>query len=218
LRFQGPGDEVKRARKPRRGRTFALFLALVLLAYGFYGLERAIMPTLKAISEVKVTNLALQVMASTVEAELADAFEYQDLMEIDRDNAGRIMLIRPNRLALIRAQARSLKAIQEAVKRLEDVSVSIPLGQAMGSTILANMGPRIPVHIVPMGMTRVQIRDRFDSAGINTVRHLIYMEADVDVKVLIPLITTHVNVQMEAPICEAIIPGEVPSTYVRIGL
>jgi sporulation protein YunB len=208
---------VKRGRKPRRGRSFALFLALVLLAYGFYGLERAIMPTLKAISEVKVTNLALQVMASTVEAELADAFRYQDLMEIDRDSTGRIMLIRPNRLALVRAQSRSLKAIQEAVKRLEDVSVSIPLGQAMGSTILANMGPRIPVHIVPMGMTQVHIRDRFDSAGINTVRHLIYMEADVDVKVLIPLITTHVNVQLEAPICEAIIPGEVPSTYVRIG-
>lgn len=203
--------------RKRRVRGFLFFLILVLMVYSFYSLEKAIMPTLKAISEVKVTNLALEVMASTLQAELAEAFEYSDLMQIDQDESGRVMLIRPNHLALVSAQARSLKAIQVAVKRLEGVSVSIPLGQAIGSTILANMGPRIPVYIVPMGITRVHIRDRFDAVGINTVRHLIYMETDVDVKVLIPLITTHVNIQMEAPIAEAIIPGDVPSTYVKIG-
>ena len=56
----------------------------------------------------------------------------------------------------------------------------------------------------------------FEDAGINQTRHRIYLEVNTKVKVVIPLTTDTKEVKAEIPICETVIIGDVPNSYINI--
>uniref|UniRef100_UPI001A92EF92 sporulation protein YunB n=1 Tax=Clostridioides difficile TaxID=1496 RepID=UPI001A92EF92 len=62
----------------------------------------------------------------------------------------------------------------------------------------------------------VNFKTEFESSGINQTRHRIYLEAQTQVKVVIPLITSTKQIKAQIPICETIIVGDVPESYVNI--
>ena len=66
------------------------------------------------------------------------------------------------------------------------------------------------------GTVSVDFKTSFESAGINQTRHRIYLEAKTQVKVVIPLTTSTKEVKAQIPICETIIVGEVPESYINV--
>ena len=82
--------------------------------------------------------------------------------------------------------------------------------------MLAKYGPQLKVSIEPIGTVSVNFKTSFQSAGINQTRHRIYLEAKTQVKVVIPLTTSTKEVKTEIPICETIIVGDVPQSYVNV--
>ncbi|MGG7060320.1 sporulation protein YunB, partial [Clostridium tertium] len=72
------------------------------------------------------------------------------------------------------------------------------------------------VSIEPIGTVSVDFKTNFESSGINQSRHSIYLQAKTQVKVVIPLTTTTKEVKAQIPICETIIVGDVPNSYVNI--
>ena len=78
------------------------------------------------------------------------------------------------------------------------------------------MGPKITVKMQQVGNIVTSYESIFESAGINQTRHTIYLEAKTQVKVVIPLTTSTKEVKSQIPICETIIVGDVPQSYVNV--
>jgi hypothetical protein len=57
--------------------------------------------------------------------------------------------------------------------------------------------------------------NKFDQAGINQTRHLVYFNVDSKIKIAVPFINEEIKVSTTVPIAETIIVGEVPDTYVN---
>ena len=108
------------------------------------------------------------------------------------------------------------KAIELANRSINKAVAYIPIGTALKSPILAKYGPQLKVSIEPIGTVSVDFKTSFESAGINQTRHRIYLEAKTQVKVVIPLTTSTKEVKAQIPICETIIVGEVPESYVNV--
>ena len=106
--------------------------------------------------------------------------------------------------------------IQNELKQVKTTTSYIPIGTALNSPILARYGPQLKVSIEPIGTVYVDFKTSFESAGINQTRHTIYLEAKTQVKVVIPLTTSTKEVKVKIPICETIIVGEVPESYVNV--
>ena len=106
--------------------------------------------------------------------------------------------------------------IQNELKQVKSTTAYIPIGTALKSPILAKYGPQLKVSIEPIGTVSVDFKTSFESAGINQTRHRIYLEAKTQVKVVIPLTTSTKEVKAQIPICETIIVGEVPESYVNV--
>jgi hypothetical protein len=51
--------------------------------------------------------------------------------------------------------------------KLEGFNVYVPLGQALGSSIFAPSGPRIPITLYPYGSVEVNVNDSYEVTGIN---------------------------------------------------
>jgi sporulation protein YunB len=200
----------RRNREP----VFALALVILVLFIGtFLVVERNFRPTLMALAEAKAKILAVQAINSAVNQEIVDTVRYQDLIAIHKDTRGRVVLMQPNTVEISRLAAKTTGFIQERLEALESQEVSIPVGQVFGSALLANVGPRIKVSIVPLGTVSVKLGSDFKDAGINQTLHQLFLEIQADVQVVIPLVRTTTCVSTSVPLAQTVIVGEVPQQY-----
>jgi sporulation protein YunB len=210
------GDPMFKRKRPYRKIT-AVCLVLLLIVGVFIFLDRRVRPTLFSIVEVEVTQMAVGAINKTVQEEVSrNDINYQDFITVHRDYNGRVALMQANTVRINQMAADITLDVQNELRALEGKRVSIPLGQILGSYILANMGPRINIGIHPMGTVNVDVVDRFEQAGINQTRHKIYFNFDTMVRVVIPIYSGEVKIATKVPVAESIIVGDVPEAVINL--
>ncbi|HHY47134.1 MAG TPA: sporulation protein YunB [Firmicutes bacterium] len=189
----------------------ALFTLVGLLV--FIVVDRRLKPTLHQIAEVRARVLATEAINDAVNKKIAGTIKWEDLYALRPDSRGRVVLVQPNTGEISRLTSDVAIAVQENLKKVTEDTIKIPLGQALGSQILANIGPRIPIKIALVGNVRTNIVSKFEQAGINQIRHLIYVDVSSTIRVVVPLVTANIDVTNQVPLTEVIIMGEVPLVY-----
>jgi len=214
-----------RWRRPRYGLNRRIFLpkippvafVLLFLALLFFFLfsivEKNLAPTIIEIAESRANLIATETIHRVLYEKVLANVNYNDLVFVHKDTQQRITMMQANTIKISRLVSQANLDIKEALDNLKDESFKIPLGQTLGSQILAYYGPRINVKIAPIGTVNVKFVDEFQQAGINQVRHILYLNIQTSVRIVIPLATKGVTVNNQIPIAETIIVGEVPNTY-----
>lgn len=203
----------KRRRIPGVAVMATLLLSLVLAI--FWTVEAHLKPTLMAIAEAKAIQVATQTINSVVNEKVSQQIDPQALVNVKIDNRGRVVFIQPNTLEFNRLAADTTIKVQDALKKITEEKVYIPIGQVFGSQLLASVGPPIVVTIIPIGTVQVKVVDKFEQAGINQTRHMVYLFATTHVRIVVPLVSSTVSVNTQVPIAEYVVVGEVPGTYVQ---
>ena len=204
-------------RPPPWRKFFFWTVFFFLLLAAFLWADRTLRPTIFKIAEIHSVQMATEAINRAVQEEITrENLQYQDFIRVRQDGQGHIVLMQADTVEVNRFSARVTLAVQAALQKLAADSFSIPLGQLTGTQLLANLGPRIKVTIVPMGTVRVKVGDQFQQAGINQTRHRIYLDFDTQVRVVIPTQSTAVQVATQVPLVESIIVGQVPGTFVSI--
>lgn len=199
-------------------RILIILVVLALLAiYLFQIVDRNLRPTIIQIAQSRAHLIATETMNNALYEKVLKNTDYEDLMTIHKDSQQRITMMQANTIKVSRIVSEANLVIKESLKNLKDETFKIPFGQALGSPLLAHYGPDIRVKIVPVGTVKVGFVDRFQEAGINQVRHILYLNIETSVKIVVPLVTENVVVNSQVPIAETIIIGEVPSTYLGFG-
>lgn len=202
-------------RKPHR-KVLAVFLLLLLASGLFVFVDRRVRPTLFSIAEVEVTQMAVDAINKTVQKEVSRKnINYQDFITVHRDYNGRVALMQANTVQINRMAADITLNVQQRLRDLQGKQISIPLGQVLGSYILADMGPYIRVGIHPMGTVSVNVIDKFEQAGINQTRHKVYLDFTTMVRVVVPLYSGEVKIATKVPVAESIIVGDVPEAVIN---
>jgi sporulation protein YunB len=195
-----------------------LCLALFLLYRGFWVLEKNLRPAILSIAEVKADILATEAVNRAILEEVAQGILYQDLISINQDENGKIIMAQINTMEINRLMAETTLATQDALKAIEKEPLKIPLGEVLDSYLLATYGPEIPIKLIPVGKVNTYLNDTFEDAGFNQVRHKIYLEVFSEVRVVVPLISTNVEVHTTVPIADTVYPGEVPETLINLNI
>src|SRR5699024_65947 len=91
--------------------------------------------------------------------------------------------------------------------------VEIPLGQATGNTILANLGPNIPVNLELIGSVHTDVIRESEPLGVNGTFYSIYLLVEADVQIIIPFATEVTRVKTTIDIDSGVITGDVPDFY-----
>ena len=192
-------------------------LAVISVLIGsFIYIDNSLTPTIKVLAETKAEELANRSINKSVAEIIKDEVNYSDLMNTKVDNEGKITMIESNTVMMNKVASDVALRIQEELKQVKTTTSYIPIGTALGSPILAKYGPQLKVSIEPIGTVYVNFKTDFEDAGINQTRHRIYLEVNTKVKVVIPLTTDTKEVKAEIPICETVIIGDVPNSYINI--
>ena len=207
-------------RHRHRGWKLATFLILAILIFSgvrlFLTVERAFRPVIVSIAEVRADVLATEAINAAVSEKVARNILYKDLVLLEKDRAGRIMMAQINTMEVNRLMAETTIRVQDALKALRGEIIYIPLGQAMDSHLLANYGPRIPVRLIPIGRVNTKVIDIFETAGINQTRHKVYLDVHAEVQIVIPFVSSEIEVVTAVPLADNVYLGEVPDTVINL--
>ena len=202
-------------RLSKRGRvlTWLLLIAALLAAVSIIALSH-LKPVLLSLAVSRVTHVVNRVVVAAVnDAVDSGAIDYDVLITLEKDEAGRVTALRSNMSAVNALQS---ALADDILQRLGDVSTSelaIPVGTLSGSPLLAGRGPSIHVRMQAAGSISAGFHNEFTSAGINQTKHRILLEVDVAMGILLPGFTTSTHVKSEVAVAETVIVGSVPQTY-----
>ena len=202
----------------RRATRWALIVLCLLLFFGWVAV-RSVM-YLRELSCDMVLSDAVDLMTlcvnDTINRTLAGRdYGYDYFVTIDRDESGAVTAIKANMARINALSSELLSDIVEAADRGE-LSLSIPIGNILGSSLLLGKGPDIPVDITLLTSSRVDFKNEICAAGINQTKHEMKLDVVVDIDVVLPWRTVSTQVVTEILIAETVIVGEVPQTYLDL--
>ena len=202
----------------RKHPGFAKFilLSIIIFIVVLVIVRNTLIPAIFSLAEAEAVNRANKIISEVVETEV-EGVDYQDLISYETNNNGDIVLMQPNIQKINKLSSRVSLNINNQLKQVRNLAVTVPLLKALGFDILAGMGPDLKVKIVPVGfMQPPRVNDSFESAGINQTRHKIYLQVDVKIKLIAPFSREKIHVNSTLPVIEATILGKVPEVYVGV--
>lgn len=82
-------------------------------------IERNLKPTIKEIGEAKARQVATEAINDAVKHKIADSVNYQDLIFVQKDSQGRIVLMQPNIVRINQLVSDTTLYINNNLKELE---------------------------------------------------------------------------------------------------
>ncbi len=202
-----------RSRKIKRRVAAAViclfFIGIVVL------LHRNVTNVLKSIAEASMRSITTVAVNDAVYYTLSDKLRYEDLVGIERSDGGEIQAISSNAFQINRIARDTAYMSQENLKKMSENGIEVPLGAFTGVEAWAGFGPRVNLKIIPISNVECRFVSEFEGAGINQTKHSIYLEIVADISIIMPSKTRNFASLTEVLICESVLVGDVPDTYLQ---
>lgn len=193
----------------------ALIVLLLFAAGWIYW--KSMTPTILDVAQTRLKSETMRAINDAVNIAISDSCLYSDFVTIEKDSNNDISLIYANS-AKVNAVARQMAlASQSKINALTSFDVNIPLGTLSGIPLLSEKGPTVNIIVSPVGTVNCTFGSTFETAGINQTLHRIYINVESVVDLIIP--SAHMQVETVTPIllCESVIVGKVPQTFLQGG-
>jgi len=192
----------------------AIFAVFNLFIYLF---DTRVLPAILLKSQSIVKAKTVETISETSLELFNNEFKYDEMIIIDKDEAGDINLIRADTVKLNYLSSQLSIKCNDKLQEMGDVGVKVPVGWITQTSVMYNLGPNVTVKIKPVGNIQVSYESKFESAGINQTRHKIYLNVEATVRTILPLHNEEIQVSCEIPVAETIIVGKIPSTAIDLG-
>ena len=161
------------------------------------------------------TDLMTLCINDTISRKFAEEdYDYDYFVNLEYGAEGSVTAVQTN---MARINALSSELLSDIVHAADggQRSLSIPVGNVLGSSLLLGKGPEIPVDITMLTSSHVDFKNELSDAGINQTKHQIKLDVVVDIDVIMPWQTISTQVVSEILIAETVILGDVPDTYLN---
>ena len=213
---RGYGSSDKRNAADSSGARLVLLVSLGVL--GLFAASALIF--LNDISSQIAVSDACDIVTVNINRAIAELFNEGNyaadyFVTFEKDNSGEVCAVNCN---MARINALSSEILSRTVNSTENktLTVSIPLGNLTGISLLMGRGPGVPVKILMLTSSKVEFSNDLISAGINQTKHRINLNVLVDVDILMPWGTESSQVKTEVLIADTVVVGSVPQTYLNM--
>lgn len=205
----------KRSKKSKIKLRIVLTLSAFLLIGAVVFLHANVTGVLKSIAEASMRSITTVAVNDAIYYTLSDHIRYEDLVAVERDEAGNIIAITSNSLQINRIARDAAYMSQQNLQTMSEGGIEVPLGALTGVEAWAGFGPKMNIKIIPISNVACRFVSEFDAAGINQTKHSIYLEIVADISIVMPSGTSNFASLTEVLICESVLLGKVPETYLQ---
>lgn len=221
-----------------RGNVFLITIILLVFVVFYVSsyMSKTLTPKLTIYAETEMQKFARLIANKTIVKEINDTVSIDDLFTINKSNEI-IQTIDFNPIAVNRLLSIITSSIETDFRAIENgnydvlgldanvlvdyngddlkrgIVFYIPSGLIFNNPFLSNLGPKIPVRFSLTGDIGSSIKTTITNYGINNA--LVETDANVviNMRVILPFITTYTSVNISIPIIIKLINGTVPEYY-----
>lgn len=174
-------------------------------------------PAAYAACEVKVRAEMVAALNRASLAGLDGAVAYDDLFTVEKDAAGKIVLIganTPKINQIVKSVAEEARV--QTLARAEE-GVAVQLATFAGISYLSGAGGSVTFDVQPAGAVDVKLESQFLTAGVNQTLHRLVARFSAAFDLILPLSSREIRVTSEMLVCENVLVGEVPDIWLETG-
>lgn len=206
----------------RKSHKYLLFILVIIVVFVLFNtvlifFDRRVMPSVIKIAEIMANSQTLDIINEESIKILNDDFNYDEMVKIQKDNEGNIILIQADTAKLNSIAAKLSTNCNSAFRDMNKATIKVPLGWMSDRSIFYNLGPTIKVNIEPVGNISTSYESKFESAGINQTRHKIYLNISAKVRLKLPMNNDDIDVTTQIPVSDTIVVGKIPNTTIGFG-
>ncbi len=201
---------------------FIIIISILILNL----LSHKVMPIYLSYQESELKRLIITVINKSVSENFINEDSFDNLFIIKDDKNTNMTMIDFDPVVLNKVISNiadivytNIKLISEKDKdTLEKYNVSdsvfyIPSGVIFDSTFLNNLGPRIPVNMEIISSVNPSVETKVTEYGINNSLVEVFINVNANIKMILPLASSEVEVKVVVPLTVKIIQGMVPDYY-----
>lgn len=192
---------------------FSIFIIILIAFFTFYNLYKSINPIFETLCKEKAREIATYIMndASNI---ILDNIDYKNIVSIEENDGNRVL---KTDVVIINKIASDIALEAERqFKELKNQKIQIPVGALTGNKYLSGSGPNVNIQVIPAGNILTEIKNEFESTGINQTVYRIYLELTCKVSIVSQYKTIEENIVNQVLLVETVIVGEVPESYYNL--
>lgn len=230
-------------RKNKRNNILFLILLIItlviILSFMFINYySKKAYPILKSYAEAETKKLTILIINKAVTKQLYN-MDAEELFKVTYNKDGEIILIDfdtkktskilSNMTSLVELNMRAVEEGKIDMLELPENSLSnynmdllskkiiceIPFGLTTGSSLLSNIGPKIPVKISLVGDVSTNFSTEVVEYGINNALLKVIVNISVTTKVILPITSEDLTINANIPIGMKVIQGKIPNYYLN---
>lgn len=216
---------------------FVLIIISIYFAFRFINLK--VNPVLIDFAELESRKLASIIVNNAVSKNVTQNIDVDELFLITKDSDGQIKTIDFNPITVNKILTQTTNSVQVNLKYIEQGKVElldlstdalidydidklkqgiiyeIPSGVIFGNSLLANVGPKIPVKFSLVGDIVSYINTKVTDYGINNALIEVNIGLELSEQVILPFITNKIKIETSIPVALKLIQGGVPNYYLN---
>lgn len=205
--------KIKNIKNKRKITTIILVLIIALETATL--LLKYINPIFEQVSTFEAKRLAT-IIANDQTTKVMQNYNYDSMFVVEKDIDGNVSMIQMNIYKVNIIISDIAYYIQEQMKKPENSSVLIPIGNLLGIDLFSGYGPNVKMRVVLLGSVETDLRSEFISKGINQTLHRVYLQIDCPVQILSSYKTMEEKVSNQFLLAENVIVGRIPDTYYNL--
>ena len=215
-----------------------MFIALIIAIFILFKyINNKVGPLLLNYAEIESKKLSSIIVSKAINNEIAKELTIENLFIVTKSEDGEIRTIDFNPVLVNQLLLKATTAVQTNLKYLEDGDIDklelgenvlinydpnnlrqgifykVPIGIVFNNALLANLGPKIPVRFSLIGDIIANVMTNVTNYGINNALIDAKIHLKLNQRVILPIATRDISVEVTVPIALKIVQGVVPEYY-----
>ena len=215
-----------------------VFIALIIAIFILFKyINNKVGPLLLNYAEIESKKLSSIIVSKAINNEIAKELTIANLFIVTKSEDGEIRTIDFNPVLVNQLLLKATTAVQTNLKYLEDGDIDklelgenvlinydpnnlrqgifykVPIGIVFNNALLANLGPKIPVRFSLIGDIIANVMTNVTNYGINNALIDAKIHLKLNQRVILPIATRDISVEVTVPIALKIVQGVVPEYY-----
>jgi sporulation protein YunB len=145
--------------------------------------------------------------------DITKEFNYNDLVQIDKNTNGDITFISLNSPKSNYILNKIPQVAKSSLDKKLSNGVKIPALTLLGIDFLSGYGKKISINIASTQKIDVRYNSQFIQKGINQTLHRVYLDVDVYTDYVFILKNESRKTNNQVLLCESVIIGKIPDVY-----
>ena len=230
---------LKNKRSNKKIDTFLIITIIIIIFIGMAlnKINKAFTPILLDSAKLEINKFSTIVVNKAISQVLEDRINTDEIFSTLTDEKGNVQTIDFNPVVVNQVLNVATTIVQDNLRMLEkgnlesigiyDLNIEkgklnrikkgiiteIPIGVVFKNSVLANVGPKIPIKMHYLGDVNSNIKTKITPYGINNAMVEVGIHLEMTAQIILPFLTDKMSLNCDIPIAIKMIQGNIPSYY-----